>query len=469
MAWQKVPKQDHLRIPILLLMFGLVFMAPGCPSDAPDCDTDEDCPLGRYCQAEACAFDCTYDAECPDQFRCTPRGRCDRGCRETNDGIEACDGIDNNCDEQTDEDWPDLGLACQNDGCPAGRWVCSADGLSAICDGPQAQLDDDSCDGIDDDCDDQTDEDAGDRACPLQAGVCAGAMSTCQAVGGYSECDYGPEYVEGLDDTCDQADDDCDGQTDEDALLIYLPEAGAQAADGIDNNCNGLVDEAGGIMVPVAQGEGVWIDAYEIGVFDNPDCAGEPLGASNDDYPAGWPPEEAPVTETLYACSLPGIFPSGHLSWYRAKRACEAIGKRLCTRENWAQTCFGDGIRTYPYGAVFVPGLCNDAWGGLGQVAPTGSHPGCVSQTGAYDMTGNLTEWLADWDDVPTNALVGGYGYVCEICYNGGDCLPCEAFENGFHEVKVLSDCVLEARASESFFRTDPRFYFGTRCCLDGP
>ena len=31
-------------------------------------------------------------------------------------------------------------------------------------------------------------------------------------------------------------------------------------------------------------------------------------------------------------------------------------------------------------------------------LAPTGDHPGCVSEDGAYDMVGNLHEWTADPD-----------------------------------------------------------------------
>lgn len=30
----------------------------------------------------------------------------------------------------------------------------------------------------------------------------------------------------------------------------------------------------------------------------------------------------------------------------------------------------------------------------------TGSRPGCVSAFGAFDMVGNVWEWVADWDEV---------------------------------------------------------------------
>lgn len=52
------------------------------------------------------------------------------------------------------------------------------------------------------------------RLCPLQTGVCTGAIQTC--VNGYwSSCDYGPYYEPGTEATCDDGkDNDCDGLTD---------------------------------------------------------------------------------------------------------------------------------------------------------------------------------------------------------------------------------------------------------------
>jgi formylglycine-generating enzyme required for sulfatase activity len=40
-----------------------------------------------------------------------------------------------------------------------------------------------------------------------------------------------------------------------------------------------------------------------------------------------------------------------------------------------------------------------------GTVAKTGSHPGCVSDQGVYDMVGNLHEWTAD----PNGTFQGGF------------------------------------------------------------
>src|SRR5262249_26144053 len=47
---------------------------------------------------------------------------------------------------------------------------------------------------------------------------------------------------------------------------------------------------------------------------------------------------------------------------------------------------------------------CNVGMGG--SLAATGSAEGCVSDVGAFDMAGNLAEWVAEW--VPRSVCVQG-------------------------------------------------------------
>ena len=163
---------------------------------------------------------------------------------------ESCNGADDDCDGLTDEDFPDLGDPCADDGfgrCRGtGRRVCNAagdgtecsittpgeppeeevcNGLDDDCDGlvdeglscipPCVPTGDDLCDGLDNDCDGATDED--DPAvgtpcgssdvppCRLGENLCLGGRIICVGA------------VEPRDETCNGLDEDCDGTADDDA------------------------------------------------------------------------------------------------------------------------------------------------------------------------------------------------------------------------------------------------------------
>jgi len=72
-----------------------------------------------------------------------------------------CDGKDDNCNGETDEGF-DLGGSCTVGvgACETeGSLICSADGAEAVCDAEPGQPQAETCNGIDDDCDEETDED----------------------------------------------------------------------------------------------------------------------------------------------------------------------------------------------------------------------------------------------------------------------------------------------------------------------
>jgi hypothetical protein len=225
---------------------------------------------------------------------------------------ESCNGIDDDCDQAVDEDFPQLGSACDNGKLgvckKSGVYVCSADGSGVECDAPDAtgtteecnNADDDCdgevdegltcnclfqpevCNGIDDNCNGQIDEGIPSSACGSDIGICEKGTTLCvlckpqeaNCNGAKVICDgsVGPTT-----ETCNGFDDDCDGVIDGMAEICYSFPTGCdvttetclgicalgtklcslgqwstcsgdrgpqtEECDGIDNNCDGNIDE----------------------------------------------------------------------------------------------------------------------------------------------------------------------------------------------------------------------------------
>ncbi|MEZ4390757.1 MAG: SUMF1/EgtB/PvdO family nonheme iron enzyme [Polyangiales bacterium] len=159
---------------------------------------------------------------------------------------------------------------------------------------------------------------------------------------------------------------------------------------------------------------------------------------------SAWSPYENPGTREVRAVSRAGQVPQGYITGEQAQRACVNAGKRLCAMSEWLSACRGPQSLVYPYGNSYVRRRCNEArtphpvvqfYGtstgvftfnnmnnpGINMqpdtVAPTGSFSGCESPWGAFDMVGNLHEWIAD----PAGTFKGGFYVDAEI--NGRGCL----------------------------------------------
>jgi formylglycine-generating enzyme required for sulfatase activity len=137
------------------------------------------------------------------------------------------------------------------------------------------------------------------------------------------------------------------------------------------------------------------------------------------------------------APNVAGEYPLVMESALGAEKWCADHGKRLCGEDEWERACSGPESFAYPYGLIHEDAACADekTWiekdestitqwpekPAMGEVTRlyqaerSGTRAQCVSGFGAYDMTGNVEEWV-----VGDKKRHHAYEHVLKGCYWSG-------------------------------------------------
>ncbi len=198
----------------------------------------------------------------------------------------------------------------------------------------------------------------------------------------------------------------------------------------VDDYC---IDRFEDSVIPIVQRNGILV----------PETSPHPYGVATGSDP----------TLILKASVAPNSFPQSGISQIQADMACKNAGKRLCTLREWVKACVGPDNLTYPYGdseqsgsldtkdnKTWIDGACNtrrlyllDRISGddpskwtmedmtnpiltmVGTLAKSpssslsGAYLSCTNQFGAYNMVGNLHEWVSGLLEKGNAPLAGGF------------------------------------------------------------
>jgi sulfatase modifying factor 1 len=178
-------------------------------------------------------------------------------------------------------------------------------------------------------------------------------------------------------------------------------------------------------------------------------------------------PYEMVGDRPVVARVAPDVVPQAYISQVQARDACENTGKRLCKPDEYVRACRGPNKNDlYPYGGMRrKPGLCNEGKGSFvavafgqdfskltyaqfndpkldqmpGGLAKTGAFPDCVSPDGAFDMVGNLHEWVDE--EVQGRGRFRG-GWYGDAENNGPGCTyVTSAHEPTYHDYSTGFRC----------------------------
>ncbi len=191
-------------------------------------------------------------------------------------------------------------------------------------------------------------------------------------------------------------------------------ETSSAKPDGLDNNCNGQVDESFFVFVPAGE--------YQAGCDYPSECAyaGNPM---HEVGTSGFYISKYEFTKTQAGTS--GNLPETDVTKTEAETYCVSLGGRLPTANEWEIAAKG-GVteNVYPWGTLLPTCNLTNSWYCSEGAEEVGSYPldkstlGTDDNSAIYDMGGNVSEWTStlggdfafvkggNWEEDPKYALV---------------------------------------------------------------
>ncbi|MDD5528367.1 MAG: SUMF1/EgtB/PvdO family nonheme iron enzyme [Patescibacteria group bacterium] len=200
-------------------------------------------------------------------------------------------------------------------------------------------------------------------------------------------------------------------------VAVALTTAGIKASDSLFGNKakNNPLCPAEMVFVPGSTG-GFCLDKYEA-------AAGSGCAFGN---PANQDETRSDLENiSCQPVSQKGLIPWTYISQNQAAVACAKAGKRLPTNEEWLAGALATPDKTSNWGADD----CQVADNWSSQPGLTGSGKNCVSGAGAFDMVGNVWEWVE--------------GTVEDGKYQG-NALPEEGYIKGVNSLAMPTDTNLD-------------------------
>jgi hypothetical protein len=452
---------------------GVLTNQPDTKNDPKNCGMcGNDCNVGAVHANWGCANSACVFLGCqPGYYDLNNDKKCEYACNFVS-AKESCNGQDDNCDGQIDEpanlQIPTATQVCGVSpsaatpectnlvgiACTAGAWKCTfpANVCSPSC-GAATEI----CDNLDNNCNGLINETtpnygqpcASDDAAPGTQGVCRTTGTFICNGNNATKCSATPN----------------------------LALAGPELCDGLDNDCDGSIDETNKskgsnamyFMKPsvVKTAANVWMYAYEA---SRPSATNITPGNGNGyvtSAPAGTTLDKTP------ACSVQGKIPWFNVTPNEATQTCTAMGGHVCTTTEWQTSC--EATNVCKWGFNPRNNACLTAFTGTKYCNIGPSYDFDAATAGDQDgllVTGSpaLGNCWSDWSNLnanpaTANKLFDMTGNLREITVGTGNPVPYVIMGGAFN-----SQTDSGATCQFKFYQTtDPTLQFydtGFRCCF---